>query len=435
MATFDIREFGAVGADAGIDTAAIQSAVDACHAAGGGTVSIPPGRFRTGTVKLKSNVEFLLDKGAVILGSTSLADYATDIQGAVEAPAFDKCLFYAENARNIAIVGPGVIDGCASPTVFPSNRPDGSLGDRPMLMRWVDCESVTFSEVTLKDAGSWCVHMVSCRDVTFANMRIDSRVNPNNDGLDLDGCEDVLIENCSLRTGDDAVCCKSTTARRGANIRVRSCDLSSHTGAFKLGTSSRSGFSGLSIEQCRIHDCRMGVIKLLMVDGGVLEDIRVSDLAMTDVEGPLFIRLGNRGRLYDRPREMVYDPNAKPEGAPTGVLRNILVRNIQARITGGLGCQGIMITGIPGHPVENVTMENLDITFPGGGTAAHAAATVPEDVARYPEQCFFGVLPAWGLYARHVRGLHLDHVRLRLSGPDARPAIRCDDVDGFTTTG
>jgi len=135
---FNVKSFGAVGDGVAMETAALQKAIDACHANKGGRVSIPTGRYLTGTLKLKSNVELELEKGSELLGSLSLADYAKDNQGAIEGPAFDECRLYAENARNIKITGKGVINGQGARENFPIKLEDGSLDDRPMLIRFVE---------------------------------------------------------------------------------------------------------------------------------------------------------------------------------------------------------------------------------------------------------------------------------------------------------
>lgn len=425
---FHIGDYGAKGDGMHLDTTAIQNAIDACGGGVGGIVLVPDGRYLTGTIVLKSHVELRLEKGAVLLGSTDLKDYSDDIQGAVEAPAFNKCLLYAENADQITLSGSGCIDGNGSETNFPV-RVDGDLGDRPMLLRFVGCQKISMSGVTLKNSASWCCHLVDCEDVRIDGVTVDSRVNENNDGFDLDGCNNVTIERCRLRTGDDSICPKST-ARISENIVVKKCEISSGTAAFKCGTSSRGGFRDISVTDCRLYDCRMGAIKLLVVDGGIMEDILISDIVMENVEGPLFIRLGNRGRIYDKPTEQIYSKEAKPEGATVGRLRGIRIRNVDAKVVGDdKSRQGILITGIPDHRIENVELENMRIHFSGGGTAWEADREVPEDIARYPEQYFFGVLPSSGLYLRHVSGIVLRNINLSWERPDERPAVICEDVD------
>lgn len=429
-ADIDVADHGAKGDGATLDTASFQAAIDACSV--GDVVRVGAGQYVVGTLKLKSDMELHLAQGAELLGSLNLADYAKDIQGAIEGPAFDECLIYAENARNLRIAGQGSINGRGYEKNFPIKLEDGSLGDRPMLIRFVNCQNIAFTGVTFKNAASWCTHLVDCDDVVVRNLTIDSHVNRNNDGLDLDGCKNVLIENCNIRSGDDAICPKSTTTRICGNIVVKNCRVESNTAAFKCGTSSRGGFRNIHVSDCDFSSSRMGAIKLLMVDGGILENVTIENIVANNVEGPVFIRLANRGRMYDRPTEQIQKKDVAPEGAPVGAVKNILIRNVKATVTGGeKSRQGIMVSGIPGHRIKDVVLENIDVSFTGNGTAEDAANVVPEDVARYPEQFFFGVLPSHGLYIRHADGVVLRNVNVSLQNPDARPAIVCDDVDGL----
>jgi hypothetical protein len=210
---------------------------------------------------------------------------------------------------------------------------------------------------------------------------------------------------------------------------VQHCVLSSHTAGIKLGTSSRAGFVNIKVTDTHFHDCPMGAIKLLLVDGGQMENIELSRLTMENVGGPIFIRLGNRGRRYDRPTEQIYGAAVQPEGRPVGTIRGVVIRKLKAEVTGkDLDRQGIMITGIPGHCIEQVTLEDIDLRFAGPAVTAPVTREVPEDIARYPEQFFFGLLPCWGLFARHVDGLTLDGVRLDRVNPDVRVPFVFQDV-------
>ncbi|WP_222847158.1 glycoside hydrolase family 28 protein [Pontiella desulfatans] len=428
---FNVRTYGAIGDGVAMDTKAMQAAIDACHASEGGVVYVPAGSYHIGTIKLKSNVELRLDEGAELLGSLSINDYARDIQGAIEGPAFDECLVYAENSKNIRITGGGIINGRGHTENFPIG-PREAYHDRPMLIRFVDCVGVVFENVTFKDAASWCTHLVNCDEVVARKVTIDSHVNRNNDGFDLDGCKNVLLEECTIRTGDDAICPKSTTTRLCENIVVKNCRAESNTSAFKCGTSSRGGFKNITVSNCDFSGTRMGAIKLLSVDGGILEDITIDNIVMNDVEGPIFIRLANRGRKYDKPTEQIQKQDVEPEGVPVGNCKNIRISNIKATVTSDIQKRcGIMISGIPGHCIENVMLENIEISYPGGGTAEDAEREIAEDIARYPEQFFFGVLPSWGAYVRHAKNVEFRNLNMGTRAPDAREMIVADDVEGF----
>ena len=423
---FNIKTYGAVGDGVAMSTAAVQKAIDACDAAGGGTVLVPAGDFVIGTIRLKSNMTLSLDYGASLLGSQNQEDYPTDkLRRAREGQS--QCLLYAEDATNIRFEGLGVIDGRGTRESFPR----GGRDKRPRLLRFESCENVTFSGLTYKRPAFWGLQLVDCKKVHFDSVTVRFRDNnSNNDGLDLDGCENVLVENCDIDSGDDAICLKSSK-NPCRNIVVRNCKIASNTAPLKFGTSSHGGFIDVKVTNCYFYNSPMGAIKLQLVDGGRLENVEISRIVMENVGCPIFIRLGNRGSTY-----------GKGGKAPVGTLKNIRISDVVAKVT--IASKGktpsskelakagpIMITGIPGHYVENVVLENIKISYPGLGTEADAKRVVPEDEKKYPEQFFFGVLPAWGAYIRHAKNVEFKNVELTFRGADARKKIVLDDVEGF----
>ncbi len=433
--TFNIKAFGAVGDGIKIETGALQAAIDKCHAVGGGMVRIPAGRYQLGTVVLKSHVTLSLDFGAYLLGSQDLKDYPTEhLRPAREGEAH--CLFYAEDAVDIRFEGLGEIDGRGKREVWPRKAGPGGRDLRPRLIRMENCERVTFSGLCYRDPVFWGIHLVDCREVVFTAVTIRFRDNhANNDGIDLDGCENVLIENCDIDSGDDAICLKSSL-NPCRDIVVRNCVATSATAAVKFGASSSGGFIGVKVTNCRFYDCPMGAIKLELVDGGRLENVTISRIVMENVGSPLFVRLGNRGRVYTdkrRRRKGGQGPDVTPEGAAVGSLRSVRVTDVVAEVKGDDKARqaAIMITGIPDACVEDIVLENVTVSFPGGGTAEDASREVPEDIARYPEQFFFGVLPAWGAYIRHARDIQFKNVLLSSRASDVRQQIVLDDVTGF----
>ncbi|MGI9243411.1 MAG: glycoside hydrolase family 28 protein [Verrucomicrobiales bacterium] len=448
---FNIKSFGAIGDGIAMETGAVQEAIDACHGAGGGTVRVPSGDFQIGTIQLKSNVTLSLDHGASLLGSQSLADYPTE---GLDDPreGGPRCLIYAKDARNITIEGLGVIDGRGTHEAFPrqtsSGRSDRRL-PRPRLLRMDKCDNLIFSGVTYKRPAFWGLHLIDCKDIHFNGITVRMRNNNfNNDGLDLDGCEDVLIENCDIQSGDDAICLKSSK-NPCRNIVVRNCRVASNTAPLKFGTSSHGGFINVRVTNCYFYDSPMGAIKLQLVDGGRLENIEISRIVMENVGNPIFIRLGDRGKTYGE----------RSGKAPVGTLKNIRIRDVVAEVTLEDRARAaeavyknlkvdpspdptdkekakagpIMITGIPGHNVEDIVLENVSISYPGHGTEEDAKRAVPEDEDRYPEQFFFGVLPAWGAYIRHAKNVEFKNVELTLRGSDARQKIVLDEVEGFVS--
>jgi hypothetical protein len=205
------------------------------------------------------------------------------------------------------------------------------------------------------------------------------------------------------------------------DIVASDCRLSTRTNAIKLGTESIGSFENIRVSNCRITDTKMAGIALYTVDGGDLRNVEISDIGMDGVTVPVSIRLGSRLRTF-RGGDL-------PRPAP-GRLRDVTIRNVRAR---NIGLIGLLINGIPGFPVEALTLENIDLELPGGGTAEAARMRLPENEKAYPEFEMFGkILPACGIYARHVRGLKLQMVRTSLLKPDARPATVLVDVEGVT---
>ena len=430
---FNIKSYGAIGNGVAMETEAIQKTIDACQAAGGGIVWVPAGDFQIGTIWLRSNITLSLDYGASLLGSQKIADYKTEGLS-IPREGGPHCLIYAENASNIVIEGLGVIDGRGTPEFFPRIRSRGKeTSKRPRLIRMVNCDQLTFSGVTYKRPAFWGLHLIDCRNIHFNAVTIRFRNNGyNNDGLDLDGCENVLIENCDIDSGDDAICLKSTK-NPCRNIVVRGCRVTSNTAPLKFGTSSRGGFIDVKVTNCYFYNSPMGAIKLQLVDGGRLENVDISRIVMEDVGNPIFIRLGNRGRTYTKRTGQKQDANVKPEGAQVGTLKDVRIRDLVVEVTGEDKSRSgpIMITGIPGHYVEDVVLENIKISYPGGGTQEDTERMVPEDIARYPEQFFFGVLPSWGAYIRHARNIEFKNVNMQTRASDKRKKIVLDDVEGF----
>lgn len=424
---FDVREYGAKGDGVTLDTGAVQKAIDVCHENAGGQVYFGPGRYLSGTIFVKSNVRLYFDLGAVLLGSTNLEHYPETVQ---EFRSYTdnytvRSLLYAEKAENIGIEGPGVIDG-------QGGAFEGEYKVRPYLIRIISCKNVRMKDITLRDSPMWTVHFLDCDVVAVDGVTIRTRVNKNNDGLDIDCSENVRISNCDIWSGDDAIVLKSTAFRPTKNVAITNCILSSDCNALKMGTESNGGFQQVAINNCVIYDNRLAGLALEIVDGGTMDGIVVSNLTMKNVGCPLFIRLGNRAR----------PPVEGMEAPGVGALRNVTISNIEASASNPTGCS---ITGIPGHYVENVTLTNLSFTFPGGaeglaqGSDERSDAalsrtswySVPENEDKYPEFAMFGTLPAYGFFVRHVRNLCMGNIEVAFEQPDHRPAMLCDDIEGL----
>jgi polygalacturonase len=408
---FDVREFGAKADGVRLDTSAIQAAIDACSKAAGGTVIFPAGNYLSGTIVLKSRVALELDAGAVLRGSKNLADYPSHIPAtrSFTDTYTEKSLIYAEKAESIFIQGRGTIDGQGA--AF-----EGPYKVRPYLIRVIDCRDVSITGVTILDSPMWVQHYLGCERVNIRGITVRSRVNKNNDGIDIDGCTGVRISDCDIWSGDDAIVLKSTLDRPCRDVVIANCVLSTHCSALKLGTESNGGFQDIAISNCVIRETRLAGIAVEMVDGGVLERVSINNITMNGVGAPIFVRLGDRARPF-------VEGGPRP---PVGKLRHVSISNIQADSAGRTGCA---IAGIPGHAIEDLLLENIRLSFTGAGTAADFRREVAEKLDAYPEFSMFGVLPAYGLYCRHVKGLRLRGVVTAFDKPDARPAVICDDVE------
>jgi hypothetical protein len=437
--TISVRDYGAIGDGITLDTIAIQAAIDACSNMGGGRVHLSVGNYLTGTIILKNNVTFYLESGARLLGSTSLADYPVQAGDgkAFEYDFLDYCLIYAHGANHISLTGEGCVDGRGA--AFPHgvenyNFEDQALASsqesfiRPTLLHFVDCHDVTITNLTLQHAASWCCNLEKCKEMRIHGVHLLNRANQNNDGFDLTLCEDVMISDCHIDSGDDAIALKEG----GLRIVVTNCIISSRWAAVRIGPEARGTFRDIAVSNCVIYDTYGSAVKIQEVEGGVMENISFDHLVMNHVTGPISLRLG--GYLGWR--------QERKESLPIGVLRNIRFSNIQATVADnayplqhevpafpGEKRSCINITAIPGYFIENITFNGLHVTFPGGGSQEDTQRPVPELHDRYPEYHMFGTLPAYGVYLRHVKGLTFENVTLDTASPDLRPALVGEDIE------
>ncbi len=423
---YNIRDYGAVSDTTSLSTLAIQKAIDDCHADGGGRVIVPSGSYKIGTIILKGNVELYLEHGATLYGSTDLADYRKikPEYRSLRTQTETIQLIYAENADNVMICGSGTIDGRGSCFKKLSWNDEGIT--RPHLLRFVTCRDVTVSGITLRNSGCWMQHYLACDRVSIHDIKVFNRNNYNNDALDLDGCHDVVVRGIIADSDDDGITLKSTSPRLCENVSITNCVVSSHCNAIKLGTETNGGFRNINISGIAVKPSenqtslffgnRRGTsaISLETVDGGLMENVSVSDVSVVGTESPIFIRLGNRGRGY-------YDGQVIDS---VGVLRDVSLSNI--RITGA-GSYGCSITGLPGHPVENISLSNIFISHDGGVSETAVPADEKEKV--YPEATMWGLLPAKGFFVRHARNVKFSNVEIHTAKPDLRPEYVKDDAD------
>ena len=436
-ADFDITKYGAVGDGKTMNTAFIQKAIDECNKSGGGKVIFPAGIYLSGTIVLKDNVVLHLNKDARLLGSTDLEQYR-NLDPFTEGLGIDVgwALLVAVDAKNIGIEGDGAIDGQGAKLkaehILKDTRPEGQRwGRRPFLVRIVRCTGVTVKDITLNYAAAWTSHYFQSRNIQIENVKIVSVGVAHNDGIGIDGCQDVHISHCDVVSGDDALVFKTTSSKMACrNIVVNNMRLKSSQAGIKMGTESMAPFEDITISNCHIYETRNGGIKLLTVDGASLRNIVISDITMADVKTPMLFRLGSRLSVFRKGQDTQQ---------PTGTFDNVVVRNVKAVAADSAQLKpptGILITGVPGHYITNLTLENIEVDLLGMGNGDDARHAVPEAIDQYPEVKTFGpVIPAYGIWARHVKGLKLKNVTFRVKNNDLRPAFVCEDGKDIEMTG
>ena len=307
---YNIKDFGAKNDTTVLSTQAIQAAIDLCSREGGGQVLVPPGHYKMGTIVLRSKVNLHLEKGAVLFGSTDIKDYTPQRTSYVSlrtnTPTVQ--LIWADDVEDVTIDGEGVIDGRGNS--FPKLSWNDEGITRPHLLRFVQSRDVQLKGITLRNSGCWMQHWLACDRLKIDGVTIINRNNYNNDALDLDGCHEVTVSNMICDSDDDGITLKSTSPRLCENICITNCVVSSHCNAVKLGTETNGGFRNITIKNICVkpsydqssqffgHESKRGTsaLSLEIVDGGVMENVNISDFTVEGTESPIFVRLANRAR-------------------------------------------------------------------------------------------------------------------------------------------
>lgn len=436
-ADVDVTNYGAKGDNVTLNTNAIQSAIDDCNKGGGGKVFFPAGNYLSATIVLKDNVTLHFKKGARLLGTTDIELYR-NLDPFTEGLGIDVgwALLVAVDAKNIGIEGEGAIDGQGAKLkaehILKDTRPEGQRwGRRPFLVRIVRCTGVKVKDITLNYAAAWTSHYFQSKNIQIENIKIVSVGVAHNDGIGIDGCQDVTINNCDVISGDDALVFKTTSSKMACkNIQVKGMRLKSNQAGIKMGTESMAAFEDIRITDCHIYETRNGGIKLFSVDGAHLRNVEITNITMEDVRTPMLFRLGSRLNVFRKGQDTKQ---------PTGIFENVVIKNVKAKAADSAQLRppsGILITGVPGHYITGLTLENIEIDLLGTGSAENARHVVPEAIDQYPEVKTFGpVIPAYGIWARHVKGLKLINIRFKLDHNDLRPAFVCEDGKDIVVSG
>ncbi len=448
QAGFDIKTFGAKGDGKTIDTPAINQAIDAAAAAGGGTVILSAGTYASYSIHLKSKVSLYLGPGATILAADPPPPNGSGGYDDAEPMELDKyqdyghshfhnSLIWGEGLEDIAILGPGMIYGKGlSKGTGPGLRAeDPHVGNKAISLK--NCRNVTLRDFAILQGGHFGILATGVDNFTIDNLRIDT----NRDGMDIDCCRNVRVSNCSVNSPwDDAICLKSSFglghARSTDMVTIANCMVSGsfalgslldgtfkplptgeripRTGRIKFGTESNGGFKNVTITNCVFDGCQG--LALESVDGAIFEDVAISNITMRDIiSAPIFMRLGSRMR--------------GPAGVPVGVMRRVVISNIVCSNTAAY--LGSIISGIPGHPIENVKINDVYVQHQGGGTKENAALAPAEKEETYPEPGMFGTMPSHGFYIRHAKGVEIGNIQIETLKPDLRPVFVMNDVENI----
>ena len=432
---YNVKTYGAFGDGKNLDSKAIDKAIDAAANAGGGQVYLPGGDYLSGSIHLKSNVSIYIEQGATIIATDQDPGTAYDQEEQTVNMVyqdsghshFHNALLWGENIHDVSILGPGKIWGKG----LIKDYKKGSKEANKSLVLY-NCRNVLIKDITFFHAGWFAILTTGVDNLTIDNVKMDT----NRDGMDIDCCRNVHVSNCTVNSPyDDGICLKSTYAlgffRATENVTITNCIVSGYdegsfldgtykredkqayrTGRIKFGTESNGGFKNIAISNCVFDFCQG--LALETEDGGLLQDVTISNITMRDItSAPIFLRLGARMR--------------GPQGTPVGELRRVSINNI--RVYGSNPALSSIISGIPGHDIQDLELNNIRIYYDGGGKVLDTK--VPENEKNYPEPNMFGNMPAYGFYIRHVAGLKIRDVEVSFLKDDPRPAFIFDDVKGI----
>lgn len=435
---YNIRDFGAKGDGKTLDTTAIQNAINACNKDLGGTVLVPAGTFVIGTIELKSNVRLYIAAQGTLLGTVDGKQYhaadAIPLTGDSTLNDGNVGLLYAVKADNITIDGPGTIDGQGAQFRSPAKGvlpPAGISGPhRPYHLLFYQCNNLTVRDIYLLNSAFHSVRVIQSEFIKMEGLHIRGRVVNNNDGFHFISCRYAHVSNCDVQSQDDA-CALFGSCQF---ITITNCTFSTRWSVFRFGGGVAEN---ITISNCLIYETYGCPIKMRCGPGSRFENISFSNIVMQDVTGPVSIGLGVQS-----------SSSTTATNKPPGVVRNISFRGITATVVKPVPLRDasfpsnynpgeifscVTLNAMDDIYMEKITFSDVHITYPGGGTAEQGAVRdVPKVAGEYYQ---IGVPPAYGIYARNVRGLILNNVSLSLNADDLRPAMVFDHVDNAALNG
>jgi len=444
-AIHNVKDFGAIANGTTLDSKAINRAIDTIASKGGGTLFFPAGIYLCGSIRLKSNITLYLDQGAVIEASSNVSDYDPAEPNEWEQyqdfghSHWHNSLIWGDSVHNVSILGPGLIYGKGLTRDEGRDKLPKELGNKAIAI--VNSNHITIRDISILHGGHFGILLTGVDNATIDNLIIDT----NCDGMDIDCCNNVRITDCSVNSPwDDAIVLKTSYGlgypKSTENVTISGCYVTGGfqegtlldgtykrytkgnpfdyppdpMGRIKLGTESNGDFKNIVITNCVFETCYG--LALESVDGSNLQDISISNITMRDLSfSAIFLRLGSRMRA--------------PENMKVGTLKRINISNIVAYNVNDTSFDSIIdISGIPGHPVEDIKLDNIVAYYKGGGTKSLAVINPPEKETGYPEPGMFGTLPGWGLFIRHVKGIEVNDVAIHYIQKDERPAFYLNDV-------
>lgn len=427
--TISITDFGAKS-DNLEDTKAVQTAIDKCSKNGGGTVIFPSGKWLTGTIYLQNNVSIYLANGAIWQGvdSDEAYPFIAPVVKSREDKDSRRAMIYAYQKKNIKIFGEGLLYPGGDYEIFEATLEKTKYYERPFGICMIECENIQMEGITLKNSAFWMQRYFHCNNLKISGITVFNHSNLNNDGIDIDGCHDVVVEGCNIDSSDDALVLKSEGVRACENVTITNCILSSHATPLKFGTSSIGGFKNITISNMVIKPSKskemhhgleawggLSGIDILCVDGGTIENIAISNVTMDGVETPLFIKLGNRNSAWEGKTDF-----------EKGTIRNIKISNITAINSGRITSS---ITGYDGQNVENVTLSDIRFETIAYDGKTDSKLEINERAGWYPFNRMFGFdYPVYGLYVNYADNITFNNVEFVKHESDKRPAMKFENA-------
>ena len=449
---YSVLDYGVVADGKTLNTKAVQNVVDLCSKNGGGIIRFNPGRYVLSTIFLKSNVTIEITLGAEILGAESFYDYEQEEE--IKYPIYQDSshtyyhpsMFVGIDCENIKILGGGKID---MRSVWDEDDVRKILHRGAKCIALKNCKNVEISNLGIYNATDLAIYFAGCENVDIFNLNMRVYI----DGISPDNSKNVCIHDCEVESGDDGIVFKSSyTLNRldiCENIHVWNCKVKSRCNAIKFGTETNGGFERFLIENIKIYDTRISGIAIESVDGAIIDGITIKNVQMKNVNAPIFIHIGKRMR--------------GPGGREIGKIRNVIMENITAEgpyqpyrimpwnyrsykannfyqkpwafldINGNSDtCENDWqmtsnVCGLKESLLENITLINVHLKLDGGVQAY--TVEVPEEAQDYPEVFVYGrILPAKGIYFRHINGLTLDNVTVETYREDKRADFIFENV-------